>query len=92
MGRDVPNHRLECGVHLVTMCLDAGIDPHRARIVTHGHFEPLRFASGGMVWMDDPGEKPLQNLVNDFCSAIERGEPNNIGLVTGAKAVEFLCR
>ena len=92
MGRDVPDPWMDCGPHLVAMCLDIGVDPVGAVICTPQMRVPLSFTVGERTWHDNPYESPLEVLITEFVEAIRLGKPNNAGLRLGAEVVEFLWR
>lgn len=80
------------GPHLAAMCLDLGFDPRKAEMRVYSGELPLSFR---VNWrhefrdvVTDP--MPLEVLVSEFVAAVDRGEPDNAGLVLGAEVVEFL--
>lgn len=92
MGRAIRDPWMECGPHLAAMCFDLGLDPRDANIRTEGSYIPLSFVANGRHEFVDSktSPTPIEVLLTEFVAAIERGEPDNAGLVLGAKVVEFL--
>lgn len=80
------------GPHLVSMCLDIGFDPAKARIRVTKAPRPLSFVVNGVhCFADVPtNPSPLEVLLGRFIAAIRKGEPNNDGLRLGAEVVRFL--
>ena len=87
------------GSHLVAMCLDLGFDPAKAEIVTSRNELALTLqVNDGLKFQEldetgfgsAEGESPLAVLVNEFCQALEKGEPDIRGLRLGRAVVEAL--
>lgn len=76
------------GPHLVAMSLDIGCEKPVIHVTQEER--PLRFVVNGEHEFRDVPDNPLDELICEFCAAIERGEPNNEGLRLGARVIDYL--
>lgn len=83
-----PDAELNWWVHLAAMCIDLGFDPLKAEFHVEEKKRPLNFVANGKLFTDSRGG--LANLIKAFLAAIERGEPDNAGLVLGVKTLEYV--
>ena len=84
--------KLDCGPHLISMCLDLGYDPLDAKITIKDYDLPLKVIVNGEFVFDDPPTypTPLTVLIKEFVTAIEKGEQNIEGLKLGVKVMEYV--
>jgi predicted dehydrogenase len=79
------------GPHLVSMCLDLGLDPAECEYVINSEKQPIKITVGDSVYVENlTDHSPLEVLISEFVNAIAIGAPNVEGLELGVKVVEML--